>query len=445
VTSDDWAQEDEEEYQPLSIPPEFRSLLVDEQTVPIREIWQRYLSQELVLEPDFQRHYVWDPIRASRYIESLILRLPTPPIFLSQEKGQWVVIDGHQRLETLFRFMQPLLSGPAQAAGRGTNRFTVLPPLTLTSLKIIPELNGKGVTALSMEDRARLWDTKISVISLPEGNHPEMKYELFARLNLGSMSLNSQELRNCLYRGSYNRIIAQLSEGPHFLQLWRRNSPDKRMKHRELVLRFFAFLHRRGSYRPPFREFLNEEMRERKEASAEELARFQREFSLGMEWTSKIFASEAFRLFRMSSAPGTWAARRNDLLYEVETVTLATFGETLESIWKGLSATDQQILRMMVRRKLIDVMTNQRFLDTINQATTGPLAVDTRFSMFGAAMEAICHNPSAAIDEGRKLHEALAKSNVCSLCPNQVSPDDAEWSVPQQKVAHRFCRRESLR
>lgn len=187
----------------------------------VSELWNHYIRGQIAVEPDFQRHYVWDVVRASRYIESLLLRMPTPPAFVSEDlDNQWVVIDGHQRLETLFRFMKPLLGGPTLAAGGDRAHVAQLAPLTLTKLEILPELDGKGVTALNRDDRIKLWDTPISVITLPSDAHPDMRYALFARLNLGSMSLNAQELRNCLYRGPYNKLIASLGESQEFLRLW---------------------------------------------------------------------------------------------------------------------------------------------------------------------------------------------------------------------------------
>src|SRR5256885_8427128 len=189
--------------------------------------------------------------------------MPNPPIFVSEDdsnhegdSNHWVVIDGHQRLETLFRFMKPLLAGPTAAAGGDRAHVTQLAPLTLSKLEILPDLNGKGVIALNREDRARLWETPLSVVILPADSHPDMRYALFARLNLGSMSLNSQELRNCLYRGPYNKLIASIGESQHFLRLWGKTAPDKRMHERELVLRFFAMLHIGERYRRPFRVFL---------------------------------------------------------------------------------------------------------------------------------------------------------------------------------------------
>lgn len=325
---------DEEDYLiPLDIPVDYRDIGAVERKNTIRELWGRYTSGALILEPDFQRHYVWDPIKASRYIESLLLKLPTPPIFLSQEKDDtWIVIDGHQRLETIFRFMQPLLKGPSIYSGVPVP-WRSLSPLSLKCLEVMTDLNSKGVVALLEEDRERLWDTELSIIEIPNTAHHTMKYVLFARLNQGSMSLNSQELRNCLYRGPYNQLIAQLSEDRRLLELWGKNTPDRRMKDRELVLRFFAFLHRLDKYKPPLRGFLSEEMKANMDGfTAEKAKHYRLQFQTALSWVEMIFGNEAFRQFKTgneNNPVGRWTPRRYDLIYEVEMAGFAQFGDAL--------------------------------------------------------------------------------------------------------------------
>src|SRR3990172_5551014 len=107
---DEWQEDDERDSVAIDIPSEFRTLDTYKEELSIRDLWSRYLSGDLVLEPDFQRHYVWDTQRASRFIESMILGLPVPPIFLAEnDNAPADVIDGHQRLETIFPFFSPLL------------------------------------------------------------------------------------------------------------------------------------------------------------------------------------------------------------------------------------------------------------------------------------------------------------------------------------------------
>lgn len=429
---------------PLYVPEEYRLLNATEAKITVRELWDRYCNADLILQPDFQRGYVWDNIKASRYIESLLLRLPTPAIFLSEESdGTWIVIDGHQRLASLFRYMQPLLSGPRERANVPLP-FGVLSPLTLISLEVLAELNGNGISALALEDRDRLWETPLSVIQIPKTAHPDMKYLLFARLNQGSMSLNSQELRNCLYRGPYNHLIARLSEGSEFLALWGRTSPDKRMRHRELLLRFFALLHRRDKYRVPFRVFLNDEMEAGRNLQPSDAECYRQQFQVAVLWVQRIFGNEVFRQFiagNRDNPAGHWGRRRYDLVYEVEMVGFAQFGAPLEQLWTSAGPTDRDLLRLIMRNRLAEAMTCERFVDSINQGTTRVSAVNARFEAWLGTLAAIMQDTGRAIQEARSMSEALCQSSVCALCPYPVSPDDLAWATVkgERAPAHRYC------
>lgn len=443
---EDWDEgQDEDLYIPLYVPEKYRHLNATEDRITVRQLWDRYCNADLILQPDFQRNYVWDNSKASRYIESLLLRLPTPPIFLSEEPdGKWIVIDGHQRLESLFRYMQPLLSGPRKYA-HVPLPFGPLIPLTLAGVEVLSELNGGGITSLTMEDRDKLWNTMLSVIQIPKSAHSDMKYVLFSRLNQGSMSLNSQELRNCLYRGLYNQLIARISESHDFLALWGRATPDRRMRHRELVLRFYAFLHRRDKYRIPFRAFLNDEMESGCSLQQDDAERYQRQFGTAVLWAEIIFGNEVFRQFLMgkeSNTAGQWGRRRYDLVYEVEMVGFAQFADSLDTFWAKASPQERQILRLVMRNRLATAMTSERFIDSINQGTTRVSAVNARFEAWLGALRSITQDFSGAIREGQLIEKALSRSDVCGECPYPISSDDAAWIEidGKQKLVHRYCK-----
>lgn len=442
---DEIDQDAYEEYVPLRIPPDFRELQASDGKLSVREFWNRYVEGQVLVEPDFQRHYVWDATRASRFVESLLLRLPTPPVFVSEDaQGRWTVIDGHQRLETLFRFMRPLLAGTVSEV-QTNGHLGRLSPLSLTHLEILENLNGRGVTALSREDRQRLWDAEVGYVRLPPETHPDMRYVLFARLNLGSMSLNAQELRNCLYRGPYNDLIARLSEAQPFLRLWGRASADKRMHDRELVLRFFAFLHRVDRYRQPFRAFLNDEMEANRELEEFSAADCRAAMETAATWVERIFDKEAFRLFRLGDEghpPGRWGSRRYDLVYELEMVGFAQYGPRFDKLWNAADRVEREHLKLRLRSRLIDVMTNPRLADTMWAGTTRPEAIDTRMKLWTGVIKSVAEEDNDAIELAREIHDHLRRTNVCSICPHPMTPDDAVWASTggSKRLAHRYCR-----
>lgn len=446
---EEWDYDDllnEDDVTPIRVPREYRHINAKEIKAPVEELWERYKKGNLVLDPDFQRHYVWDDNRASRYIESLLLELPTPPVFMAEEtNGEWTVIDGHQRLGTLFRFMRPLLRHPSEVAHINVP-FAALPPLILKNLEVLDtELNGRGVEGMSTDDRIKLWKTPITIILLPKTADSKMKYVLFARLNLGSMSLNNQELRNCLYKGVYSDFIGDLSENQQFLKQWGKSYPDKRMRHRELVLRFFAFLHMRDKYEPPYRTFLNREMEENQSISKKNSELYRRQFASALKWTEIILGKEAFRQFRIGDQinhSGRWVARRYELVYEFETVGFAEFATLLENFWNEASIFDRDLVRLIIRNRLVHVMSTNRFVASMKEGTTRPTSVESRFEPWLQTLEEVTRDFEKTLDYARALHSALNESSICAWCPIQVMPDEAVLvSIGnKQRVAHQYCR-----
>lgn len=436
---------EQEEYYPVNIPSKFRTLEAHELQLSIRDINKRFMHQKLVVEPDFQRHYVWDRTRASRYIESLLLGLPTPPIFVAEEDDErWVVVDGHQRLETIFRFMQPFLSGPAFAEGGRRNPLAIaLTPLTLMALEVLSNLNGQTATALSIDDLRDLWNTKIKFILIPRTAHQDMKYVLFARLNLGSVSLNPQELRNCLYRGRYNRLIADLAESNTFLRLWGRSEPDKRMREREFVLSFFALLHMRDRYRTPFRNFLNDEMAEYQDLQNNEASDFREQFGVAMKWVERVFTErECFRRFEagnIENTPGRWIRRRQNLMFEVECVGFGIFGEQLDQIYDSLGESDKVMFVATMRNRLIGVMADPRFRESLQEGTRRPENQNYRFDTWMRALETIVTDHERIIDDGYSMHRLSREEPYCADCPYEVAWDDAILAIRKTRLMHRYC------
>ncbi len=441
---DAWDVEDSDDDSPIEIPEEYLNLNARTEQVTIIGLWQDHTHGKIQIEPDFQRHYVWDSSRASRFIESLLLGLPTPAIFMAEEPdGTWCVIDEHQRLETLFRYMQPLLKSVLNSQGVNLGRYGKLSPLVLNRLRVLTNLNGGNIERLSVADRDKLWKTELTVVRIPIEADPRMKYELFARLNQGSVSLNSQEIRNCLYRGKYNTLISTLGEEPRFLQLYGKNAPDKRMKHQELILRFFAFLHGRDHYRPPFRNFLNQEMEDNTEVSDGQLERFRYEFEAALLWNDRIFGKEVFRAFQSGTANrpvGRWGPRRYDLVYEVSMVEFATFADRLNDVRERLSASDCSLFQDELRHSLVGLMATTNWAATLRQNTTLPSVLNYRFDKWIEHLESALNDPDLAVAKSRARREALVFSGACLVYQQPLGADDHTWSATHRgNLVHFYC------
>lgn len=231
---------------------------------PVESIVQK-LEKDSIMIPPFQRDYIWNHVEASRFIESLLLGLPVPGVFLSKEieSQNLLVIDGQQRLRTLQYFYDGIFRrGPSK------DKSFVLK-------NVQKDYEGKTYKGLSREDKLRLDDSIIHVTIVkqddPAGDESSI-YHVFERLNKYGRQLYPQEIRNCMYHGELNNLIKELNENKSWRKIFGKESP--RQKDTELILRFFAFMFLSEKYSRPMKDFLNKYMaknRHLKLNSADEL------------------------------------------------------------------------------------------------------------------------------------------------------------------------------
>lgn len=210
----------------------------------------RRLDRGDIVIPSFQRSYVWSKSQASRFIESLLLGLPVPGIFLAvdAETEKQIVIDGQQRLRSLQMFYQGLYSS-AGRLGEGT-------PFKL--VRVQRPFEGLTYNELNERDRIRL-DTSIIHATVVRQLQPENDdgsiYHIFERLNSGGSKLSAQEIRTALYHGPFMDLISNLNDN----EAWRFVFGDKhkRLKDQELILRFIALFEESDKYARPMGDFLN--------------------------------------------------------------------------------------------------------------------------------------------------------------------------------------------
>ncbi|ETX02964.1 DUF262 domain-containing protein [Candidatus Entotheonella palauensis] len=193
----------------------------------------------------FQRQYVWPRLKADRFIESLLLGLPVPGIFLvSEPSGILMVLDGHQRLYTLHAYYQGVINGIEYALSKVQDRF-----------------NNKRYKDLDIEDQRRLDNSIVhaTVIRQDEPTNDQSSiYTVFERLNTGGVNLQPQEIRIALYHGKFVSILQELNNDESWRKLYGKKST--RLKDIEMILRFFAFLYYSSHYHSPMKDFLNRYM-----------------------------------------------------------------------------------------------------------------------------------------------------------------------------------------
>lgn len=216
------------------------------------------MSEEgtLIIQPEFQRDFIWKGTDQTRFIDSLVKQLPVPSMCFAMDykRNEWIVIDGLQRISTIVRFL------------RGED-------WTLSNLPDIdPSLRGKSAAALKTSRAAeqRTIYSRVQNQALPvnilrcdlsKKTHNEYIYTIFHRLNSGGLKLNNQEIRNCIFSGSLNSLLRELDQLPSWRRInHMREGENYRFVKQELILRFFAFLDRQVSYRGSIAKFLNEYM-----------------------------------------------------------------------------------------------------------------------------------------------------------------------------------------
>ena len=219
-------------------------VVTDGYEMSLGELINLYKDEELVIDPVFQRLFRWDEYRKTRFIESLLLGIPTPPIFVYQaENGVWELIDGLQRISTILQLTGDL---------RG-ERAAELGALILNATRSLPSLDGKrwkpsdenADDGLGSKLQIEIKRSRLRVEILKAESSATAKYELFQRLNTGGAVLSEQEVRNSIAvsinKGFYDWLV-DLSARPSFVRTTRQTEDAlKRQMGIELALRFFAF------------------------------------------------------------------------------------------------------------------------------------------------------------------------------------------------------------
>lgn len=209
-------------------------------------------NDELDLTPDFQRQAnVWDVKRKARLIESILLKIPLPSFYFSEDlNGGYAVVDGLQRLCAVFHFKNAELLNSSTGAS--------LAPLRLKGLQYLKELEGKAYPDLDRKFQRRISELEITANIIRANTPSAVKFNVFARLNQGGMPLNAQEIRNAIFPGEWRNELRRLAESDKFIKATDSKVQTSRQQDMELVLRFIALWQLGVPYRRPGNQTLDE-------------------------------------------------------------------------------------------------------------------------------------------------------------------------------------------
>ena len=254
---------------------------------PVDGLVKRIDSGDIRIPP-FQRSYVWKITKASRFIESLLLGLPVPGIFLSkeQETNKLLVIDGQQRLRTLQYFYNGIFEPTKREfALCGVQR----------------QFQGKTYKSLGDDDRRLLNDSILHATVVKQDVPSEDDssiYHIFERLNTGGELLRPQEIRASIYHGGFNDLLNQLNEDQSWRSIYGKKPSfmkDPRMRDQELILRFFAFYFNSENYQTPMKDFLNKYMGENRKFKLQSREKLSKVFIDTIELIYKCLGNRAFK------------------------------------------------------------------------------------------------------------------------------------------------------
>lgn len=236
------------------ISDERQHIVTDKMDISIGELVNMYEQQELIIHPEYQRMFRWTDTQKTALIESILVGIPVPPIFVAEDaNGVWELVDGLQRLSTIVSFFGKLkvdnLKNEDKISPDNENNDDEVVSnnnkWTLEEGDILKSLEGFNVDTLPLKYVLNIKRAAFRVEILRGQSKATIKYELFKRLNSNGTKLTAQEIRNAIYRGidsSVNKLVEKLSKNQAFVELTSLTKQKKKeLYDQELVLRFMAF------------------------------------------------------------------------------------------------------------------------------------------------------------------------------------------------------------
>lgn len=320
-------------------------------------------NKVIKLDPEYQRKHRWNEETSSKLIESLILNIPIPLVYLSQDVdvdkedegiARYSVIDGQQRLTAIKTFMKNKLK--------------------LQGMQVLEDLNGYFYKDLPSFLIRRLEERTIKCLRIDSTIDSQVKYDIFERLNSGSVILGTQELRNAVYRGAFNDLIKDLAENENFriLNQIDINNPSKskkvqKMEDVELVLRFFAFSNNRyKSMRKGLKNFLSKSMDEFNSLSPNQLEMLKNKFENTMRIIIEIFGERAFAKYKLVGNHYQEMSAFNISVYDALAIAVA------DEIDKGKK------LNKKSAEEFKKLFKNEEFFNTISGSTNDKSKIEYR-------------------------------------------------------------------
>lgn len=326
-------------------------VMVRSETRTVSEVVKRIDGGRYILDPDFQRDFIWDADKQSKLIESCVMRIPLPVFYVAaMPDGRVAVVDGLQRLSTFARFLHDEL----KLVGLGKDH----------------PINEKTFSQLPINLQERIEDTQITLYILDKDAPDRARLDIFERVNSG-VPLSRQQMRNAIYNGPATRWLSRMADEPAFLAATGGSLNRKTMRNREAINRFASFkLMGWAAYtNGDMDEFLAEGLRRMNRMSEDELATLAEQFIRSMQMSSKLFGRHSFRKSLKERNDHAWRSVLNISMFDALSVSFAQ-GSFEESDYGQIAD------------RVANLISDYDFEDAITRSTnsTGPVRMRFRLA-----------------------------------------------------------------
>lgn len=279
-------ESEDEDYE--SAPPDYR-ITTYPADYTLEVLHQKWKAGDIRV-PEFQRRFVWKQTQAGKLIESFLVGLPVPAVFLYSERSsqKYLVIDGQQRLKSIFYYFEGYFGDEKQGVRR---------VFSLKGLDGESRFHGKKFEDLREEDRRRLKNAVLRtfIVQQLDPDDDTSMFHIFERLNTGGTLLTNQEIRNCVYRGRFVEFLEDVNGLPNWRAILGKENFDNRRKDIELLVRFFA-MRDVSAYKKPMKEFLSRFMRKNKDAPENTLKNVREMFERTCESVVEALGEKPFHV-----------------------------------------------------------------------------------------------------------------------------------------------------
>lgn len=336
------------------------TVLIRNENRTVHDVLRRIEKGSFVMDPDFQREFIWPEEKQCKLIESVMMRIPLPVFYLAENnKGQMIVVDGLQRLSTFQRFVNNELK---------------------LKLPHQSELHGRYFRDLSPKLQNRVEDCNLVLYVIDAKVPAQALLDIFERVN-GGVPLTRQQMRNCLFSGRATRFLKKEANTQVFFNATGKSLNSKTMRDRELINRFCAFqLLGVSQYRGDMDDFLARALDKMNHISDEEMEALRREFRASMRNNYMVYEKHSFR---KHFSPNNSRSVINASLWDVMSTGLSLYSDTL------VEANKKKL-----QKALYILLDTSSFAEAISLGTNQVSRVQARFKLFNQMLRETLGDPS---------------------------------------------------